>query len=927
VISSENAPSLTFKRGYGLGSLQKMKVSPDGKTALLSYSNRLILINLEDLSVIWKIDPGRVFWDVAFSKDGSHLVSATLGGTIQTWDSASGSLLSTTITQKKGVHDISLSENGEYFAILDYLDATTIWDTATGNQVQDNNGQANPGGIEHIRLSPGGSILLIDGIDSKLNKQVQQWKVTDGTYKIGLLGTLPEMSNWEFSADANRIFGINHRSLTASPSTVITAWNANNGALIKTFDAIGVITRYRVSPDGATILAATDDNAIHILNVETGKETGTFTGHAVEIAGMDFSLDSQGAISIDVSGKIILWDILSQKQTRSMDGFYISPYSPAVFSSAGKLVAMLSPDKKNIGILDTSTWQPVQKVGPEEKTLDHLAISASGAYVAACDEDNRIIIWEMSGGKKVQTIAAKTRFPIWKLKFSPDEKNLASLNDGQIFIWDLSTGEKQKEFAGYNDFAFSPVENIIASDSLDFNLYFTDLETGKKLSTVTGEYNNTIQYSPNGRYIVVGGLKNQLKERGLNNLVFQIDTKSNERLPVVIQDLPAMLTKAAYNPNMDLLASMDEHGNVEIWDLHDGKLVALYEEISMSPGDLAFNQDGSILYVGSADGSVGLVSTSNIVDVPAADTSSTTGVLELSEKPYTHTSGSITVTLPKNWKIEEKSNLLFTAADPAGKAQMAVLITNTVKPLSDASFINFINGNEQYFVASSPDLKETERSVDAQKGTAFVTKSVILGGNEYIFESYYTRTDAIVWQINFMTQKNVVETYLPVYQGVFASIKINGTYVMTQPAYEDLNDHQDASGRFIYAVPTGWIKSESSQSTGSNVRYSAPDGSSSLSTDVISIKPEEQLSDDQIYNLMRDGLKKQESDVQIVRKDKTTNGDWQVTYALPSKKLNGIVIAMKIENSLQLLNVTYSTELENQYRPLAMRIIAGLKKK
>ncbi|HEX7556529.1 MAG TPA: hypothetical protein VF338_07875, partial [Leptolinea sp.] len=319
VISAGNAASLTFKRGYGNGSIQKLTVSPDGKTALLSYSTDLILIKLSDFTTIWQVDPGMFLSDITFTKDGSHLISASQGGTVQIRDAASGSLLSTTIPQREGVYDISLSEYGEYFAILDYKGVTTVWDTASGKQVQDNNGLANPGGINSIRLSPGGGLLLIDGIDSKLNKQVQQWKVTDGSYKIGLLGLVKEMAYWTFSPDANRIFGINTRSLTSNPSTIITAWNANNGALIKTFDSVGILTRYLVSPDGATILASTEDNVIHIMNVESGKEKGRFTGHANGIAAMSFTPDSQGVLSADVSGKLILWDVVNQKQIVSTD--------------------------------------------------------------------------------------------------------------------------------------------------------------------------------------------------------------------------------------------------------------------------------------------------------------------------------------------------------------------------------------------------------------------------------------------------------------------------------------------------------------------------------------------------------------------------------------------------------------------------------
>jgi WD40 repeat protein len=929
VITAANSASLTLKRAQGPGSLQKMKVSPDGNTVLFAFSTKLILLNIKDLKPIWQVDPGRLLWDVTFSKDGSHLVSATFGGTVQIWDAASGSLLKTTIPQKTGVHDVSLSDNGEYFAVLDFKNETTIWNTETGNQVQDNNGVANPGGINHIALSPGGGTLLIDGIDSKLNKQVQQWKVTDGKYKIGLLGLVLDMSKWEFSPDANRIFGINHRSLTAKKTTTLTAWNANNGALIKTFESVGIILRYLVSPDGSTILASTDDNVIHILNVETGKEKASFTGHTSEVAAMGFSPDSQGAISVDVSGKIITWDIANQKQILASESQSISPYSPVVFSKNGSMAGLLSPDLKKVGLLDTSIWKPVQVVGPEQNALDHLAISPAGTYAAACDDQNQVIIWEVASGKKLQKIEAKTRFPIYKMKFSPDEKLLSTLSDGQILIFDISTGKKTKEFAGSYDFDYSPAEKTIVSDSIDFNLYFTDVETGKQLNKTTAEFISSLSYSPDGRYIAIGGKKNQPVERGLNNMIYLIDSKSLERLPVEISKIPGLVFDLAFNPNQDLLASKDNQGNVQIWDLKDGKLVALFEEISMSPGGLTFNQDGSILYVGGYDGTIDIISTSvsQAAEAPAAADLGNVPVPELSGQPFTHTSGSMTVNLPKGWKIEEGSNITFSAKEPNGLGSISALVINTINPLTDEGFINYINGTEQNLLSALSGMKETERKVEAQKGTAFITNEVNISNQVVILELYFTRKDAAVETLTFTTIKPVIEKYLPVYQGVFASFKMNKDYVLKQMPYQNGPTIQDPSGKFEYFTPIGWLKSKTSQSTGPNVSYSAPDGSAAMNLDVISLKAGENPADEQIFVLMQTAMQKQDSDFQVLKKEKTSSGNWQISYAIQSRKLNGIVIATHIGDTLQMLNVNYASDLAKQYYSLAVKVAASLKKK
>jgi hypothetical protein len=517
------------------------------------------------------------------------------------------------------------------------------------------------------------------------------------------------------------------------------------------------------------------------------------------------------------------------------------------------------------------------------------------------------------------------------MRFSPDEKLISTLSDGQIFVWDVATGTKKIEFAGSFDFDYSPVEKIIASDSTDFNLYLTDVDTGKKLGVTKAEFISSLAYSPDGKNIAIGGKKNQPVERWLANLIYLINSKSKERLPVEMQDIPGLITDMAFNPNQDLLASKDEQGNVQIWDLNDGKMIALFEEISMSPGGLTFNQDGSILYVGGSDGTIGFVSTSGstAANVPAASEAGTTTIPELSDQPYTHTSGAMTVNLPKGWKVEENTNLIISATSPSGIEGVSVVATNTMKPLSDGDFINFINGYDQAFQESLSQyqFKETDRRVEAEKGTASLKKEFSTEGKTRVLYWYFTRLDSVVYQAIFLAREELLPTYVPIFQGINVSLTINKEYVSKQIPYADLTLVKDPAGKFEYSYPKGWLKSESSQATGANVSYAAPDNSAALSTDVIPITAAGNQTDEQLFILMQTALQKQEPEIQILRKDKTDSGYWQITYVIPTKNINGIMVAVRIDNSLQSLNVTYDVSLELKYKPLVAKLIAGLKAK
>ncbi len=925
-INPENSANLAFQRmsGIGQGSLQKIDISPDGKTILFAYSSRLIMLNMSDFSILWQVEPGRYITDIAFTKDGSHLISCSPGGMVEMRDIATGSSLGTIIPQQEGVRSLSLSAHAEYFAVLDYSGVTTIWDVTTGKKAQDNNGKSSPGGINSILLSPGGGTLLIDGIDSKVNKQVQQWDVTTGNYKIGLLGVIQEMVNWKFSPEAKRIFGVNTRSLTAAPSNTLTAWNALNGTIIKRYPQIGIIADYKISPDGASILATTNDGKLHLLDTESGTKKGEFTGLNGIIAGMAFTPDNQGAITVTTDGKLSLLDMVSLAAVKQADFFFPLSRSLISLSSGGEKGAFLSADRKTVGVVDLAQMKAANSFGPEEYSMTIPTISLSGKLVAAIDEKNRLMIWDTTSGRKVQSFELKTRQPVKKMEFTPDDKMLTTLSSGQAIFWDVASGKKLKETTGQNDFAISPVEKTIVTDSTDNKLYFSNVDTGKLLNTTVAEVVHSISFSPDGQYLAIGARKNQPVERGLVNMIYQINATSKERLPVEILEIPGTPVSTAYSPDMRVLAATDSQGNVFVWDLSNGQKLHSIEGIVSYPSTVTFNNDGTILYVCGGDSTINRITAalSNNASQSQAETSTESSAIpELSQQPYTHSKGSVTVNLPLNWKLEEQSPLTFTSVAPDARGIIAFLAVNTLNPLTDEGFLNYIDGFEKSVSLNSEGYKEINRSVEPAKGTGFVSKTITISGKEYMFESNYTRVGSVIYIMNFMTEKNYVELYLSLYQGVFASLNVNKEYVSQQIPYSDLGNISDPGGKFTYSVPTGWGKDVKSYAQ--PVTYSSPEGTGEIHLEVIPLP----TGDDwQKFIALQTILEQQDPSAAIVDRLKEENQTWRIIYKLPGIDRNGIIMGMSLDGNLQIMNVQYPAEYEKEYLPLTKKVIDSLKK-
>ena len=97
------------------------------------------------------------------------------------------------------------------------------------------------------------------------------------------------------------------------------------------------------------------------------------------------------------------------------------------------------------------------------------------------------------------------------LSFSPDGKTIASgSDDGQMRLWDVDTGKHITTFTGQtsaftvNSVSFSPDGKTLASAA--DSVWLWDIETKKHIKTLTGYTHspNSLSFNPDGSLIASG---------------------------------------------------------------------------------------------------------------------------------------------------------------------------------------------------------------------------------------------------------------------------------------------------------------------------------------------------------------------------------------------------------------------------------------
>jgi WD40 repeat protein len=71
------------------------------------------------------------------------------------------------------------------------------------------------------------------------------------------------------------------------------------------------------SPDGRTVASQSDNNAIHLIDVATGKVLQTLTGHTDFVTSIAFSRDGHTLASGSNDNTIRMWDVATGKLLKS----------------------------------------------------------------------------------------------------------------------------------------------------------------------------------------------------------------------------------------------------------------------------------------------------------------------------------------------------------------------------------------------------------------------------------------------------------------------------------------------------------------------------------------------------------------------------------------------------------------------------------
>jgi WD40 repeat protein len=528
-------------------------------------------------------------FSVAFSPDGTRVVSGCADDTAKVWDATTGAVILTLKGHTAGVKSARFSADGLRIVTSSYDGLAKIWDALNGVELLTLKGHG--GAVYSASFSPDGTRVLTAAED----RTARVWDATTGAVILTLKGHAGGVRSAAFSANGARI-------VTGSDDTTARVWDAKTGNMLVALRGHQQeVVAAAFSPDGARVVTASYDNTAKVWDSRIGAERLNLRGHTEFVYAASFSPDGSRVLTGSWDTTARLWDVktgaeilLFKGETHGITSASFSPDGSRVVTGSHDLTARIwdalkgtecltlkgyrcalltasfGPDGLRVVVRSKNDALRVLNVAAGTETLSTegyvdstmtVSYSADGARIVQRENDHTATVWDGKTGAKLLTLKGHASF-IETASFSPDRSRIVTGDaDGVAKVWDARTG----------------VEIV------SFNKHTTDKTIGKGIEAAA--------FSPDGSRVLTGGWDSTAR----------VWDSTNGTELVVLKGHAQGIRSAAFSPDGFRVATASYDRTAKVWDARNGVELLTLRGHTSAVLSVAFSPDVGRIITGSDD--------------------------------------------------------------------------------------------------------------------------------------------------------------------------------------------------------------------------------------------------------------------------------------------------------------------------------------
>ncbi len=451
--------------------------SPDGKT--IATGSFDMSARLWDASSGRPIGPplnydglvkSRTLTYVTFSPDGKTLlVRCFRDNRVRLGNAATGLPIGKPLEHKGDVAAVAFSPDGKTI-VTGSLDRARLWDAATGLPI----GQpmVHQGNVDALVFSPDGGALLTGSTDNT----ARLWSLVTGLPMGEPLQLLDRADSAAFSPDGNKILTIGQGA-----GENVRLWHT--ATVLPVGQPMGdpdSLSSAAFILDGKTILTVSQSSKARLWDAATGLPIGqpitlgnTTTGEAVDLPPFRVVQASRFVI-VSPDGKTILTATEKRKARlwNAGSGLPIMDQTDvisAAFSPDGKFLFTGGNDK-TARLWDTSKGRLIGAPLEHKGTVWSVAFSPDGRTVLAGSDDRTARLWNTASRKPIGQPMLHSG-TVHSVEFSPDGKTIRTRANEMMRLWDAAStqpiGKPIILQPGMHTVTFSPDNKTVLAANSD----------------------------------------------------------------------------------------------------------------------------------------------------------------------------------------------------------------------------------------------------------------------------------------------------------------------------------------------------------------------------------------------------------------------------------------------------------------------------
>ena len=373
------------------------------------------------------------------------------------------------------------------------------------------------------------------------------------------------------------------------------------------------------SPDGWTIVTASEDKTVRLWDTRTGTHLATLEGHTSSVTSIAFSPNGATIATLSSGDNTVrLWDTQTGEHKIIFTGgtdLAVSTGGPPdyatsaafppnvvslAFSPDGNILAIGSEDK-TVRLWDAQTGKNKNTLTGHTDSVRAIAFSPDGRTIATASKDNTVRLWDTNSGEyksRLKTLKGLTDSAN-SVVFSPDGRTIATGHWGRARLWDAHSGQHKSTFSGHKgavtSVVFSPDGNTIATGSWGNTVHLWDARTSKRKTTLPVHTWSitSIVLSPDGKTIVSGHH---------DGTVQLWDAQTGKNKNTLIGRNTGDVDSVMFSPDGNMIATGGKFDKtVQLWDANTGKSISTFKGHTDGIYSVAFSPDGKTIVSGSLD--------------------------------------------------------------------------------------------------------------------------------------------------------------------------------------------------------------------------------------------------------------------------------------------------------------------------------------